>query len=75
MFNKKKIIIGETYLFDVLNETDMANIATLVTVVKKVGHDEYAVISVNNNSVFKTKSKYLTPYVKDRKSTRLNSSH
>lgn len=63
MFNKKKIIIGETYLFDVLNETDMANVATLVTVVKKVGHDEYAVISVNNSSVFKTKSKYLTPYV------------
>lgn len=54
MFNKKRIIIGETYLFDVLNETDMANVATLVTVVKKVGHDEYAVISVNNNSVFKT---------------------
>lgn len=63
MFNKKRIVIGETYLFDVLNETDMANVATLVTVVKKVGHDEYAVISVNNNSVFKTKSKYLTPYV------------
>lgn len=63
MFNKKRIIIGETYLFDVLNETDMANVATLVTVVKKLGHDEYAVISVNNNSVFKTKSKYLTPYV------------
>lgn len=63
MFNKKRIVIGETYLFDVLNETDMANVATLVTVVKKVGHDEYAVISVNNSSVFKTKSKYLTPYV------------
>lgn len=63
MFNKKRIVIGETYLFDVLNETDMANVATLVTVVKKLGHDEYAVISVNNNSVFKTKSKYLTPYV------------
>jgi len=63
MFNKKRIVIGETYLFDVLNETDMANVATLVTVVKKVGHDEYAVISVNNNSIFKTKSKYLTPYV------------
>lgn len=63
MFNKKRIVIGETYLFDVLNETDMANVATLVTVVKKVGHDEYAVISVNNNSIFKAKSKYLTPYV------------
>lgn len=63
MFNKKKIIIGETYLFDILNETDMANVATLVTVIKKIGHNEYAVISVNNNSIFKTKSKYLTPYV------------
>lgn len=63
MFNKKRIVIGETYLFDVLNETDMANVATLVTVVKKVGHDEYAVVSVNNGSVFKTNEKYLTPYV------------
>jgi len=63
MSNKKRITIGETYLFDVLNETNMANVATLVTVVKKTGRSEYAVISVNNGSVFKTKAKYLTPYV------------
>lgn len=69
MFNRKKIVIGETYIFDVLNETNMANLASLVTVVKKTKHNKYAVISVNNGYVFETKAKYLTPYVDPEKAT------
>lgn len=69
MFGKKKIVIGETYLFDVLNETNMANLVSLVTVVKKVKYNKYAVVSVNNGYVFETKAKYLTPYVDPEKAT------
>lgn len=69
MFNRKKVIIGETYLFDVLNETNMANLASLVTVIKKAKHGKYIVISVNNGYVFETKAKYLTPYVDPEKAT------
>lgn len=69
MFNRKKVIIGETYLFDVLNETNMANLASLVTVIKKAKHGKYIVISVNNGYVFETKAKYLTPYVDSEKAT------
>lgn len=65
----KKIIIGETYLFDVLNETNKAETTTLVTVVKKVKFNKYVVVSVNNGDVFITKAKYLTPYVNPEKAT------
>lgn len=69
MFNKKRIIIGETYLFDVLNETNLANLTSLVTVVKKTKHNKYAVVSVNNGCVFETKAKYLTPYIDQKKAS------
>lgn len=69
MFNRKKITIGETYLFDVLNETNMANLASLVTVVKKIKYNKYVVISVNNGYIFETKAKYLTPYLDPEKAT------
>lgn len=65
----KKIIIGETYLFDVLNETNKAETTTLVTVVKKIKLNKYVVISVNNGDVFITKAKYLTPFVDPEKAT------
>ena len=65
----KKIIIGETYLFDVLNETNKAETTTLVTVVKKVKFNKYVVVSVNNGDIFITKAKYLTPYVNPEKAT------
>lgn len=65
----KKIIIGETYLFDVLNETNKAETTTLVTAVKKVKFNKYVVVSVNNGDVFVTKAKYLTPYVNPEKAT------
>lgn len=61
--SRKKIVIGETYLFDVMNHTNLAPLHTLVTVVEKKGF-EYVVLSVNNGDVFKTPAKYLTPYVK-----------
>lgn len=60
---RKKIVIGETYLFDVLNETNMGTLTSLVTVVKKLKHNKYVVISVNNGDVFETYDKFLTPYV------------
>lgn len=63
MFGKKKIVIGETYIYDALNETNMAVMTTLVTVIKKVKRNTYAVVSVNNGNVFNTHAKYLTPYV------------
>lgn len=70
MFTKRKgIVIGETYLFDVLNETNMASVVSLVTVVKKTGFRKYTVISVNNGYVFETKAKYLTPYTDPEKAT------
>lgn len=69
MFSRKKITIGETYLFDVLNETNMANLASLVTVVKKIKYNKYVVISVNNGYIFETKAKYLTPYLDPEKAT------
>ena len=70
MFTKRKgIVIGETYLFDVLNETNMASAVSLVTVVKKTGFRKYTVISVNNGYVFETKAKYLTPYTDPEKAT------
>lgn len=65
----KKIIIGETYLFDVLNETNKAETTTLVTVVKKVKFNKYVVVSVNNGDIFITKAKYLTPFVDPEKAT------
>lgn len=70
MFTKRKgIVIGETYLFDVLNETNMASAVSLVTVVKKTGFRKYTVISVNNGYVFETKAKYLTPYTDPEKAS------
>lgn len=69
MFNRKKVIIGETYLFDVLNETNMANLASLVTVIKKTKYGKYIVISVNNGYVFETKARYLIPYIDPEKAT------
>lgn len=63
MFGRKKIVIGETYIYDALNETNMAVMTTLVTVIKKIKRNTYAVVSVNNGNVFNTHAKYLTPYV------------
>lgn len=66
---KNKIVIGQNYLFDVLNETNLASMTTLVTVIKKVKYNKYIVMSVNNNSIFETKAKYLTPYINPKEAS------
>lgn len=64
MFTKRKeIVIGDTYLFDVLNETNLAPLTSLVTVIKKVKRNKYIVLSVNNGDIFEIDSKFLTPFV------------
>lgn len=60
---RKPIVIGETYVFDILNETDAAAGTSLVTVIKKAKFNKYIVRSVNNGSIFSVHKKYLTPYV------------
>lgn len=65
MFEKRKaIVIGETYIFDALNETNMGVTTSLVTVIKKAKkRNWYTVLSVNNGDIFDTPAKFLTPYV------------
>lgn len=65
MFGKRKaIVIGETYIFDALNETNMGVTTSLVTVIKKAKkRNWYTVLSVNNGDIFDTPAKFLTPYV------------
>lgn len=65
MFGKRKaIVIGETYIFDALNETNMGVTTSLVTVIKKAKkRNQYTVLSVNNGDIFDTPAKFLTPYV------------
>lgn len=69
MFEKRKaIIIGETYVFDVLNESNMAVTTSLVTVVKKgKKRHNWIVLSVNNGDVFECHEDLLTPYVDSQK--------
>ena len=59
---RKSIIIGELYLFDVLNETNMAVSTSLVRVIKKVKRNTYTVLSVNTGDIFNTHAKYLLQY-------------
>ena len=68
MFNKRKpIVIGETYIFDALNESNLASGTSLVTVIKKTGRHTYSVISVNNGYVFECPEVLLTPYIDPEK--------
>ena len=59
MFGRKKIVIGKNYLYDVMNETDMADAATLVTVIRKKKKNKYMVMAVNNFKVFETDACFL----------------
>lgn len=67
MFERKKIVIGETYIYDALNETNMAVMTNLVTVIKKAKGNTYTVCAVENGLVFNTPAKYLTPYIEKEK--------
>lgn len=70
MFGRKKIVVGKNYLYDVMNETDMADIATLVTVIKKCKKkNKYMVMSVNNNQVFETDACFLFPYTNPKEAS------
>lgn len=62
MFGRKKIVVGKNYLYDVMNETDMADAATLVTVINKKKKNKYMVMAVNNFKIFETDACFLYPY-------------
>lgn len=68
MNRRKPIVIGETYIYDVLNETEEAMSTTMVTVIKKSRHG-FMVRSVNNGECFESKAEYLTPYVKSEEAS------
>lgn len=68
MTRRKPIVIGETYIYDVLNETEEAMSTTMVTVIKKSRHG-FMVRSVNNGECFESKAEYLTPYVKSEEAS------
>lgn len=70
MFNKKKeIVIGETYLYDVLNETNLAPMTNIVTVVKKADKGNKYIVITPNGDVFESDAKYLTPYTDPEKAS------
>lgn len=60
---RKKIVIGEKYIFDVMNESNMAVSTTLVTVIKPSKRKHYYVMSVNTGDIFECKEDLLIPYV------------
>lgn len=64
MFEKRKpIVIGETYVFDALNESNQAVKTSLVTVIKKGNkRKHWYVISINNRDIFECPEELLTPY-------------
>jgi hypothetical protein len=66
MFEKKRkpIYAGATYIFDVLNESNMAASTTMVTTIKKAKKKNYwVVLSVNNGDIFECPESLLTEYV------------
>lgn len=69
MFGRKKIVIGKNYLYDVMNETDMADAATLVTVIRKKKKNKYMVMAVNNFKVFETDACFLYPYTNPKEAS------
>ena len=72
LFNRRKpIVIGETYIFDVLGESDMSPTTSLVTVIKKAKHRKhYIVMSENTKEVFECPQDLLTPYSENVKVVR-----
>ena len=72
MFTKRKpIVLGETYAFDVLGESDMSQTTTLVTVIKKAKRRKtYIVMSENTKEIFECPQELLTPYSENIKVVR-----
>lgn len=69
MFGRKKIVVGKNYLYDVMNETDMADVATLVTVINKKKKNKYVVMAVNNFKIFETDACFLYPYTNPKEAS------
>jgi len=65
MFEKRKpIYAGVTYIFDALNESNMAASTSVVTTIKKAKKKNYwVVLSVNNGDIFECPESLLTEYV------------
>lgn len=66
MFKKRKpIYAGVTYIFDALNESNMATSTSVVTTIKKAKKKHYwVVLSVNNGDIFECHENLLTEFVK-----------
>lgn len=66
MFEKRKpIYAGVTYIFDALNESNMAASTSVVTTIKKAKKKHYwIVLSVNNGDIFECHENLLTEFVK-----------
>ena len=60
---KVKVTIGQTYIYDVLGETNISDVTTVI-VKEKVKRHKYLVIG-NTGKVFVCEDKYLTPPLKD----------
>ena len=66
MFEKRKpIYAGVTYIFDALNESNMAASTSVVTTIKKAKKKHYwVVLSVNNGDIFECHESLLTEFVR-----------
>jgi len=66
MFEKRKpIYAGVTYIFDALNESNMASSTSVVTAIKKAKKKHYwVVLSVNNGDIFECHESLLTEFVR-----------
>lgn len=66
MFEKRKpIYAGVTYIFDALNESNMAASTSVVTTIKKAKKKHYwVVLSVNNGDIFECHENLLTELVR-----------
>lgn len=66
MFEKRKpIYAGVTYIFDALNESNMAASTSVVTTIKKAKKKHYwVVLSVNNGDIFECHENLLTEFVR-----------
>lgn len=66
MFEKRKpIYAGVTYIFDALNESNMAASTSVVTAIKKAKKKHYwVVLSVNNGDIFECHENLLTEFVR-----------
>ena len=66
MFEKRKpIYAGVTYIFDALNESNMAASTSVVTTIKKAKKKHHwIVLSVNNGDIFECHENLLTEFVR-----------